>query len=73
LREKQFPIELLPDVVDAGSDAGKLHHPWFFIPKGTPITAGMGDVQVGKTLTFVKVVSASQYFSFKVFCPINSY
>ncbi len=46
LQENGFPVDLLPEVVDAGTDAGLLVDKWFGVPKGTPVTASMGDLQV---------------------------
>ena len=46
LREHACPVELLPEVVDAGGDAGLLVDRWFGVPEGTPVTASMGDLQV---------------------------
>ena len=46
LREHGFPVDLLPEVVDAGIDAGTLVDRWFGVPEGTPVTASMGDLQV---------------------------
>ena len=46
LRENGFPVDLLPEVVDAGTDAGLLVDKWFGVPQGTPVTASMGDLQV---------------------------
>ncbi len=54
LNEQNFPINLLPTVVDAGADAGNLLQKWFFIPERTPITAGMGDLQVFENLLLSK-------------------
>ncbi len=48
LRDHGFPVDLLPDVVDAGIDAGILVDRWFGVPEGTPVTASMGDLQVNK-------------------------
>lgn len=45
LREAGFPVDLLPDVVEPGAVAGRLEHPWYGIPAGTPVHAALGDMQ----------------------------
>lgn len=45
LRDAEFPVHLLPNVVKSGSQAGTLCCEWFGIPKDTPVLAGLGDLQ----------------------------
>uniref|UniRef100_A0A224YYS5 Sedoheptulokinase n=1 Tax=Rhipicephalus zambeziensis TaxID=60191 RepID=A0A224YYS5_9ACAR len=45
LREAGFLVDLLPDVVEPGAVAGRLEHPWYGIPAGTPVHAALGDMQ----------------------------
>ena len=45
LKEVDFPIHLLPAVVDAPHLAGSLAADWHGIPQGTPIGVAMGDLQ----------------------------
>lgn len=40
-----FPVKLLPKVIKSGELAGKLTSSWNGIPKGTPVGAGLGDLQ----------------------------
>jgi len=78
LRENNFPIDLLPTVVNAGYDAGNLLQKWFFIPEGTPVTSGMGDLQVGglvrvpHDLNEIISVQFLQVFS-KIYCDRSSH
>ncbi|XP_067120605.1 sedoheptulokinase-like [Centruroides vittatus] len=45
LKDAGFPIDLLPDVVDAGQLAGQTTSCWYGIPQGTPVFAAWGDLQ----------------------------
>ncbi|XP_072944814.1 sedoheptulokinase-like [Epargyreus clarus] len=45
LKSIDFPINLLPKVVKSGNIAGQLSSSWNGIPEGTPVGAGLGDLQ----------------------------
>ncbi|XP_064460232.1 sedoheptulokinase-like [Ornithodoros turicata] len=45
LCEADFPVSLLPDVVQAGELAGRLKSAWYGIPVETPVYAALGDMQ----------------------------
>ncbi|XP_040194569.1 sedoheptulokinase [Rana temporaria] len=45
LKERGFPISLLPPVVDAGCLAGKSLYDWCGIPQGTEVGVSLGDFQ----------------------------
>lgn len=45
LEEAGFPLNFLPDVVDAGKLAGHTISGWYGIPQGTPVYAALGDLQ----------------------------
>lgn len=45
LKAVDFPIHLLPDVVNPGAVAGNLTKLWYGIPKGTEVLTALGDMQ----------------------------
>jgi len=45
LSKMNFPVRLLPSVMEAGACAGVTARCWHGIPAGTPVTAAMGDLQ----------------------------
>jgi sugar (pentulose or hexulose) kinase len=45
LKDANFPVHLLPVVERSGSQVGSLSTEWFGISKGTPVLAGLGDLQ----------------------------
>ncbi|PIO27869.1 hypothetical protein AB205_0149030 [Aquarana catesbeiana] len=45
LKERGFPVSLLPPVVDAGCLAGKSLYDWCGIPQGTEVGVSLGDFQ----------------------------
>ncbi|OWK14750.1 hypothetical protein Celaphus_00000865 [Cervus elaphus hippelaphus] len=40
-----FPVQLLPDVAEPGSVAGRTSQAWFEIPRGTQVGVALGDLQ----------------------------
>ncbi|XP_045172025.2 sedoheptulokinase-like [Mercenaria mercenaria] len=67
LREANFPVHVLPVVERSGSQAGTLCTEWFGIPKGTPVLAGLGDLQCsfvsgseGETDAVINMSTSSQ-------------
>lgn len=52
LLKHQFPVSLLPTVIDASCDAGCLDESWFDIPAGTPVGSALGDLQCSVRSTF---------------------
>ncbi|GAB6018691.1 hypothetical protein CHUAL_000367 [Chamberlinius hualienensis] len=45
LSTSDFPIHLLPEVVDPGETIGLLQSSWYGIPEGTPVGVALGDMQ----------------------------
>lgn len=45
LKQQGLKEELLPDVKEAGEEAGKLCCNWYEIPENTPVGVAMGDLQ----------------------------
>ncbi|KAK9503822.1 hypothetical protein O3M35_010297 [Rhynocoris fuscipes] len=45
LESAEFPVSLLPDIIESGSIAGKLSDSWHGIPSDTPVVAALGDLQ----------------------------
>lgn len=45
LRKAGFPVNLLPQVKEVGSEAGTLKSDWFSIPQGIPVLVALGDLQ----------------------------
>lgn len=45
LQANEFPVHVLPVVVQAGEVAGKLDSDWYGIAEGTPVAAALGDMQ----------------------------
>ena len=45
LKSVDFPIHLLPKVVDPGSAAGSLSKAWYGIPRETQVLTALGDMQ----------------------------
>ncbi|KAI9564353.1 hypothetical protein GHT06_008091 [Daphnia sinensis] len=83
LKTVNFPIHLLPKVVNPGSVAGSLSKAWCGIPRGTQVLTALGDMQcsVLSTLaneiacTAVLNISTSAQLSFRMpadFTPPNT-
>lgn len=53
LKSVDFPIHLLPKVVDPGSVAGTLSKAWYGIPRGTEVLTALGDMQCSVLSTLV--------------------
>ena len=74
LKTVNFPIHLLPKVIDSGSVAGTLSKTWCGIPRGTQVLTALGDMQcsVLSTLaneivcTAVLNISTSAQLSFRM-------
>ena len=72
LKSSEFPIHLLPEVVDPGTVAGTLSKCWYGIPRGTPVLTALGDMQCSvlstlaneTTCTAVLNISTSAQLSF---------
>ncbi|KAJ1071326.1 hypothetical protein K5549_001618 [Capra hircus] len=45
LKAAGFPVQLLPDVAEPGSVAGRTSQAWFEIPRGTQVGVALGDLQ----------------------------
>ncbi|XP_074641143.1 sedoheptulokinase-like [Tubulanus polymorphus] len=45
MKEAGFPVRFLPEVFDSGTIVGSLQTNWYNIPQGTPVGAGLGDLQ----------------------------
>ena len=45
LTAEEFPVDLLPSVVEPGTVIGHTATVWHRIPKGTPVLVAMGDLQ----------------------------
>lgn len=45
LKSADFPVQLLPEVIDSGKVAGYLAETWHGIPAGIPVGAALGDLQ----------------------------
>lgn len=72
LKSVDFPIHLLPKVVDPGTVAGTLSKSWYGIPPGTEVFTALGDMQCSvlsilvseTTYTAVLNISTSAQLSF---------
>lgn len=81
LKAADFPVHLLPDVVDPRAVAGKLSKVWYGIPRGTEVLTALGDMQCSvlsilnneASHTAVLNMSTSAQLSFPMpagdFCP----
>ncbi|XP_031350796.1 sedoheptulokinase-like isoform X2 [Photinus pyralis] len=58
LKRADFPVHFLPEVVNSGKFVGTLADDWHSIPKGTPIGAGLGDLQCSVLATIESVHDA---------------
>ncbi|GJQ85007.1 hypothetical protein Trydic_g3669 [Trypoxylus dichotomus] len=58
LEEAGFPVSLLPDVKNSGEIAECLADNWHMIPKGTPISVALGDLQCSVLATLESINDA---------------
>ena len=59
LMKSDFPVHLLPEVVDAPYLAGSLQKAWHGIPCGTAVGVAMGDLQCSIRATKPSYADAS--------------
>jgi sedoheptulokinase len=49
-----FPVDMLPQVVASGNEAGVLSDSWFDIPARIPVGVALGDLQCSIRATLIK-------------------
>lgn len=54
LKDAGFPVQVLPNIVKSGENAGVLSQSWYGIPAGTPIGAALGDLPCSVLATLEK-------------------
>ena len=57
LKDSGFPVDMLPEVMPSGSEAGNLCDQWFGIPAGTPVGVALGDLQCSVRSTLIEVAT----------------